>query len=69
MAKKAIRRESAEERKARVQMMSFIDRVVAEIEEAGIKDEHAISDSDTSGRLSARMTTSYGLRSKRQNIA
>ena len=69
MAKKAVRREGAEERKARVQMMSFIDRVVAEIETAGIKDEHGASESDTSERLSARLITSHGLRSKRQHIA
>ena len=69
MPRKPAKKESAEEREARLQMMRFVDRVVDEIEEAGIKDEYAADDSAAHERASVRMTTSYGLRSTRRHTA
>src|ERR1700731_3151794 len=67
VAKTKTKRESAQEKKARLAMMSFVDRVVNEIEHAGIKEDHAADETDL--RSSARVTASSALRTRRRHTA
>ena len=55
------------QRKPSLRMKKFIESVIEEVEEAGIKDEDAVDDSEPT---SARVTASVGLsRTRRQQFA